>query len=143
MVRVERSGRPLCLIAIDLDYFKCINDTHGHHVGDLVLQAFSKTAMAQLRAGDVLCRIGGEEFAALLPDTSEEQAQGVAERLRLAVEAATVDVGGPESLRYTASLGVTRVHLNDASLKHALRRADEALYRAKNGGRNRVRHAFW
>ncbi len=84
IARAQRSGEPLSLIAVDLDHFKRINDTYGHDAGDLVLQAFANTARQQLRDGDVLCRMGGEEFAVLLPSTTREQAMQVAERLRLA-----------------------------------------------------------
>ncbi len=84
IARAQRSGEPLSLIAVDLDHFKRINDTHGHDAGDLVVQAFANTARQQLRDGDVLCRMGGEEFAVLLPSTTREQAMQVAERLRLA-----------------------------------------------------------
>lgn len=142
MARAQRSGNPLCLIAIDLDHFKRINDTHGHDIGDQVLQEFSKTALDQLREGDVLCRIGGEEFTVLLPETSEEQALGVAERLRFAVERAQVLTGETEPLTYTASLGVTRVRPGESGLRNAIRRADDALYQAKEGGRNQVRLVF-
>ncbi|WP_254795296.1 GGDEF domain-containing protein [Halomonas sp. QHL1] len=144
MARAQRSGAPLSLIAIDLDHFKHINDTYGHDVGDKVLQAFANTARAQLRDGDVLCRIGGEEFAVLLPDTSREQAMQVAGRLRQSVEVSRVEVDPEvmkaESLTYTASLGVTLVSAKETSLKPAIKRADQGLYAAKEAGRNQV---YW
>jgi diguanylate cyclase (GGDEF)-like protein/PAS domain S-box-containing protein len=142
MARARRNGEPLSLISIDLDRFKRINDHHGHDVGDLVLQAFAQTTQEQLRDGDVLCRMGGEEFTVLLPGTNMEQAGMIAERLRQAVEATPVDIGadpvdgGP--LAYTASLGVTAVHPEESSLKPAIKRADQQLYEAKETGRNRV-----
>lgn len=142
MARAERSGKPLCLIALDLDHFKRINDTYGHDIGDLVLKEFAKTALDQLREGDVLCRIGGEEFTALLPETSEEQALGVAERLRFAVERAPVFTGETEPLSYTASLGITRIRSDETGLRNAIKRADDALYKAKEGGRNQARLMF-
>ncbi|WP_257125225.1 sensor domain-containing diguanylate cyclase [Chromohalobacter japonicus] len=142
MARARRGGSPLSLIVIDLDHFKRINDTHGHDVGDLVLQSFADTARIQLREGDILCRMGGEEFVILLPDTAPEQAMQVAERLRLAVSTTSVEIGGEVvatgCLTYTASLGVARVDPEEASLEPAIKRADEALYAAKNAGRNRV-----
>ncbi len=142
MARARRSGVPLCLIAVDLDHFKRINDAYGHDVGDRVLEAFAQTARDQLRQGDVLCRMGGEEFVVLLPDTDHEQALAVAERLRRAIEATPVVVGEgaveQERLAYSASLGVTRVDPEEASLEAAIKRADEALYAAKADGRNRV-----
>lgn len=142
IARAQRSGAPLCLIAVDLDHFKRINDTHGHDVGDLVLQAFASTARQQLRDGDVLCRMGGEEFAILLPDTTREQAMQVAERLRRAVETSPAKVGHEVIdgglLAYSASLGVTLVSRAENSLKPAIRRADRGLYAAKGAGRNRA-----
>ncbi|GHD43858.1 PAS domain S-box-containing protein/diguanylate cyclase (GGDEF) domain-containing protein [Marinobacter persicus] len=142
IARARRSGEPLMLIAADLDKFKRINDNHGHDVGDAVLQAFAKTAQNELRDGDVLCRMGGEEFTVLLPDTSKEQALMIAERLRVAVESAPVDVGEEGAadgyLRYTTSMGVTQVLPDEKTLKPAIKRADEALYQAKEAGRNRV-----
>jgi len=142
IARARRSGAPLSLIAVDLDHFKRINDTHGHAVGDLVLQAFANTARQQLREGDVVCRMGGEEFALLLPDTSREQALQVAERLRQAVVTTPAEVepgavaGG--QLTYSASLGVTQVNAGETLLKPAIKRADQGLYAAKEAGRNRV-----
>ncbi|QOR40899.1 diguanylate cyclase [Billgrantia diversa] len=142
MARARRSGAPLSLIAIDLDHFKRINDEYGHDAGDLVLQAFARTAQGLLREGDVLCRMGGEEFVAMLPDTPLDQAIQVAERLRQALENAPVEVGqegiDKHLLRYTASLGVTSVDMDEPSLKPAIKRADSGLYEAKAQGRNRV-----
>ncbi|MCE9663966.1 diguanylate cyclase [Halomonas sp. M5N1S17] len=142
IARARRSGAPLSLIAIDLDHFKRINDEYGHDVGDLVLQAFARTAKEQLREGDVLCRMGGEEFAVLLPDTAKHAALQVAERLRQALETSPVEVDHDVSeggqLQYTASLGVTMVMAEESSLKPAIKRADRGLYVAKEQGRNQV-----
>ncbi|MFC2992492.1 sensor domain-containing diguanylate cyclase [Halomonas tibetensis] len=142
IARNQRSGAPLTLIAIDLDHFKRINDNYGHDVGDLVLQAFANTARELLRDGDVLCRMGGEEFAVLLPDTTREQAIQVAERLREAVATTPTKVGHAVTadgmLAYSASLGVTLVSAGEDSLKPAIKRADQGLYAAKEAGRNRV-----
>jgi len=142
IARAERSGAPLTLIAIDLDHFKRINDTYGHDVGDLVLLAFANTARELLRDGDVLCRMGGEEFAVLLPDTTREQAMQIAERLREAVATtpARLDQGATEegALAYSASLGVTLVSTGETTLKPAIKRADQGLYAAKEAGRNRA-----
>lgn len=142
IARSRRSGLPLSLIAIDLDFFKRVNDTYGHDVGDQVLQAFADTAKNQLRDGDVLCRIGGEEFTVLLPETSAEEAQVIAERLRKTIETTPVDIGSDAIegwlLSYSASLGVTRVDSDELSLKPAIKRADARLYQAKESGRNRV-----
>nr|WP_269816069.1 diguanylate cyclase [Halomonas sp. G15] len=141
IARAKRSGAPMALIAIDLDHFKRINDRHGHDVGDVVLQAFAGLARRVLRDGDVLCRMGGEEFAVLLPDTNREQALQVADRLRQAIETtpARLDADTAEgALAYTASLGVTLVGAGEATLKPAIKRADRGLYAAKEAGRNRV-----
>ncbi len=140
--RARRSAELLTLIAVDLDRFKRINDEYGHDVGDRVLQEFAKTAQAELRDGDILCRMGGEEFTVLLPNTSKEDALMVAERLRTAVEANPAEVGTSATedgyLPYTVSLGVTLVLPDESSLKPAIKRADQALYAAKETGRNRV-----
>ncbi|CAM4235562.1 diguanylate cyclase [Vreelandella rituensis] len=142
IARAKRSGEPLSLIAIDLDRFKRINDTYGHDVGDCVLQAFANQAKKLLREEDVLCRMGGEEFAALLPTTSAAQAMQVAERLRTALETSPVDVAHDVTedgwLFYTASLGVTLVSAGETSLKPAIKRADQGLYAAKKAGRNQA-----
>ncbi|WP_246007538.1 sensor domain-containing diguanylate cyclase [Halomonas nitroreducens] len=142
IARAKRSGQPLSLIAIDLDHFKHINDEYGHDVGDSVLQAFANQASKLLREGDVLCRMGGEEFAVLLPSTSSAQAMQVAERLRNVLETSPVEVSHEVTedgwLPYTASLGVTLVMAEEASLKPAIKRADRGLYAAKEQGRNRV-----
>ncbi|ERS91629.1 diguanylate cyclase [Halomonas sp. PBN3] len=142
IARAERSGSPLSLIAIDLDHFKRVNDSYGHDVGDVVLQAFARLARQVLRDGDVLCRMGGEEFAVLLPDTGREQALQVAERLREAVSTTPAKVGQSATedgtLDYTASLGVTLVSAGETTLKPAFKRADLGLYVAKETGRNRV-----
>lgn len=142
MAKARRNGGPLSLIAIDLDHFKRINDLYGHDVGDLVLQAFAQTAKSQLREGDVLCRMGGEEFSILLPETDTERALAIAERLRQTIEEACVDIGEDlidgGQLAYTASFGVTAVQPGENSLKPAIKRADQGLYKAKESGRNGI-----
>lgn len=142
MARSRRSKIPLCVIAIDLDHFKCINDTYGHDVGDQVLKVFAETAQNESRDGDILCRIGGEEFTVLLPETTEEQAGIIAERLRQVIESTPAEIGTDVveggQLRYSASLGVTRVHPEEVSLKASIKRADAMLYEAKEAGRNQV-----
>jgi len=142
MARAKRSGAPLALIAIDLDHFKDINDSYGHDVGDQVLQAFAETGRQLLRDGDVFCRVGGEEFAVLLVNTSQSQAVQIAERFRLAVANSPVQIdregAGNDWLHYSASLGVTAILAEEASLKPAIKRADMGLYAAKEQGRNRV-----
>lgn len=135
--RFNRYGHPLAAIMFDIDYFKSINDTHGHQVGDVVLKALAAMAKKTLRDSDLFGRIGGEEFAVLLPDTSFMSAVRVAERLRenlagLVIREKDLDI------QFTVSAGVTAALENDKTIEAILNRADEALYRAKRMGRNRV-----
>jgi diguanylate cyclase (GGDEF)-like protein len=136
--RAQRYGHPLSLAVVDLDLFKRINDAHGHHTGDLVLQAFCRTCRNTLRDSDVIGRIGGEEFAILLPNTSQTEAQEVIERVRRAVAATLIPITGPAPLCFTASFGISTLHQGSGDLGNLLRRADGALYQAKERGRNQV-----
>ncbi|MCW2988836.1 MAG: hypothetical protein JWM24_1774 [Solirubrobacterales bacterium] len=133
-----RTGsEPFTFIAFDIDHFKRINDTFGHAAGDAVLQRIARACRQSLRPGDHIGRTGGEEFAVLLPQTSLHEAVQVAERLRTAVEA--VDYSDLEpGLHVTISLGVAEWSPADTTLARIAGRADELLYRAKAGGRNRV-----
>ncbi len=135
--RARRTGHPVSCIMFDVDHFKKVNDTYGHDAGDAVLKTLARTARETLRGMDVLGRIGGEEFAAILPETDLEAALHAAERLRLAVASMNVEHDG-RPLPVTVSLGVALSSGPDESLDDLLRRADQALYRAKQGGRNRV-----
>jgi two-component system cell cycle response regulator len=127
----RRHGRPLALAMVDLDAFKGVNDRHGHRTGDEVLVATADALQRALRAEDVLGRLGGEEFLALLPDTDAEAAARAGERLRAAV----ADAGGPVPV--TASVGWAVLEDGEAA-DGLVRRADAALYEAKAAGRNRV-----
>jgi diguanylate cyclase (GGDEF)-like protein len=135
--RSLRSKSPLSLCLIDADNFKRINDEHGHVAGDHALGALARSARAALRAADVLGRLGGEEFAILLPDTELSGALVVAERVRATVEGALVQNGEGRSIGVTISVGVAQMQA-DESLEALLKRADLALYAAKDRGRNRV-----
>jgi diguanylate cyclase (GGDEF)-like protein/PAS domain S-box-containing protein len=141
--RTRRSGSPLTLCLFDADHFKSINDSYGHVAGDHVLSAIAAAASAALRKSDVLGRLGGEEFAILLPDTELAGALVVAERVRAAVAASEVQNGelgdGVERapIRVTISLGVAQLR-GDEPLESLLKRADRALYAAKDLGRDRV-----
>lgn len=138
--RALRYGVPLSLIMLDLDRFKSVNDTFGHVGGDAVLIDFSHILGQEVREIDVVGRLGGEEFAVLLPNTPLDEAVAVAERMRAAVERSTVLLQG-QTLRYTVSLGVAQFVPAEQSLSSFLGRADVALYRAKRQGRNRVEQA--
>jgi diguanylate cyclase (GGDEF)-like protein len=139
LARVRRRARPLSLLMIDIDNFKAINDHHGHPAGDEVLRALAGTLAASMRAGDDCGRLGGEEFAVVLPDEDREGAAASAERLRATVELLGVDAGSVlERIGFTISIGVSTLPQDGYTLEELLRHADERLYRAKEGGRNRV-----
>ena len=133
----ERHGEPYSLVLCDLDHFKTINDTHGHVVGDHILQIAAAEIEKSIRTSDSVYRFGGEEFAILLPHTSEQDAKDVAERVRKAIAAIRVD-GGEKELKVTTSCGVA-TFLPQEAPQAWLARADEALYRAKHQGRNCTR----
>ncbi len=132
--RSARLGEPLSLLILDIDHFKRINDEHGHLAGDDVLKQLVSHIWERVRETDILTRWGGEEFALLLPDTSLEGARKLAESLRTSVETTELVEGLP---KLTISLGGTRIR-TDESVKASFRRADAALYKAKDSGRNRV-----
>ncbi|WP_198034152.1 sensor domain-containing diguanylate cyclase [Acidihalobacter ferrooxydans] len=133
----RRSGRPFALALVDLDHFKAINDTHGHAAGDAVLICAADIMRGHIRAQDIACRYGGEEFLLVLRDSDAGRAVALAERLRRAL--ATASLGGLPAGRVTVSIGVAVFQPAPSETPEAtLRRADEALYRAKDEGRNRV-----
>lgn len=123
---------------IDIDHFKSINDRHGHAIGDRAIVACANAMRNTLRDADVLGRMGGEEFAALLPLANERATLDTAERLRMAVEAVSMDLAPGETLRFTVSIGATQLAGRLTSVEGLLIEADESLYRAKSEGRNRV-----
>lgn len=136
--RSKRYGNPLSLITCDLDHFKSINDNHGHDAGDLVLQRFAQVARESLRLPtDVAARLGGEEFAILLPETGAAGAKTVAERIRRQTQQMSVEKDG-QTLQVTVSIGLSEVRSGEEDIAPALKRADMALYEAKGGGRNRI-----
>jgi diguanylate cyclase (GGDEF)-like protein len=134
--RHQGHGRSVAAMMIDIDHFKRVNDSHGHLGGDAVLRRAARLVAQNLRNDSVVTRYGGEEFAVLLPVQSLEEARAVAERLRKAFEAEVVEFEGAR-IGVTISVGLAMM-TPDELLEDALKRADEALYRAKNGGRNRV-----
>lgn len=139
----KRQKRNLCAIMTDVDFFKSANDTYGHAVGDLVLKTISRVIKMQLRDYDIAGRYGGEEFSIILPYTKLSEAQMVAERLRKAVEKTKIDISKVNSdvteknIGVTISLGVAEYSPDDDE-NTLLQKADKALYRAKENGRNRV-----
>lgn len=136
--RFHRYGHPMGVILVDIDYFKSVNDTHGHQCGDLVLRHVAHVLRETVRTADLVARWGGEELMLLVPDTDLAGCQIVAERLRARVEASPFDVEGKRIL-VTISLGATSVegHFNGAK-EQVIRITDAALYKAKQEGRNRV-----
>ena len=139
--RSLRYSRSLSLMMLDADRFKNINDTFGHDVGDKVLQELSNTAASMLRGADIFGRIGGEEFAVLLPEADIREAATVAERLRKEIEKQSISLSETQRISYTVSIGVSELQQEDEDVEALLKRADEALYKAKNTGRNRVETA--
>jgi diguanylate cyclase (GGDEF)-like protein/PAS domain S-box-containing protein len=137
LARFHRHGPDTALIMLDLDHFKQVNDDYGHAAGDEALRHFSELIRAASRRVDLLGRLGGEEFAILMPDTTGEGAMEYAERLRLALESNPPRIG-ERSIPLTLSAGVTIFDATDASVDSILLRADDALYQAKRLGRNRV-----
>lgn len=137
--RLIRLHEPCAVIMADLDFFKRINDTYGHAAGDTVLQQFSRITQSNLRKMDLLGRIGGEEFAILMPGKTVEEALPAAQRIRHAIEQAHIHADGqPQPIQITVSMGISAVNPRDTTLDAVLKRADEALYTAKQNGRNRI-----
>ena len=130
--------RSSALLMVDVDHFKKINDTYGHAAGDLLLKGFARTASSCLRETEPIGRIGGEEFAILLPDCTPETALAVAERIRAAFAEYVVDLDDGRRATTTVSIGIAPMRSSLPAVDHPLSLADQALYRAKQGGRNRV-----
>lgn len=141
LARQQLAGEPLSMLMLDLDFFKRVNDLHGHLTGDRVLAELGRSVLAALREEDLFGRLGGEEFAVLLPGTSPAQAIAVAERLREAVESMHLPLDDGGMLRVTASFGLAQSEPlggGKPSLEQHLQVADITLYTAKAGGRNSV-----
>ena len=141
--RVARSGEPALLLALDIDHFKSVNDTHGHHVGDLVIQAVARALQDSVRPMDLVARVGGEEFAIILPNCPSSFGETVAERIRRRVEGMPVAIGAPgapQTLSVTVSIGGAFAPQWVRSTPVLwIERTDQQLYRAKAHGRNLVR----
>ncbi len=138
--RSRRNGRPLCVAILDVDHFKRVNDLHGHPAGDEVLRALAGLIRESVRSSDVVARMGGEEFAILMPETDRAQAGLVCERLRERVELSPVPLPSGAALTVTLSTGIALMAGEEAS-EALISRADVALYDAKAEGRNRVKLA--
>lgn len=136
-MRFSRYRRALSVLVIDADSFKEINDTYGHHAGDIVLRSLSLVAMEQKRAQDTFGRLGGEEFGLILPETGLEQAKIVADRIQIAWAQTPSNLDGV-MIRSTVSVGVAEAQADDKTFDDVLRRADLMMYKAKEQGRNRV-----
>ena len=139
VARAVRDGRPVSALLLDIDHFKKINDSFGHDAGDEVLREFAVRLASNVRAVDLPCRFGGEEFVVVMPETALGDAERIAERIRMHVSGAPFRVsGGKEVLSVTISIGVAATFGAADTPDHLLKRADEALYEAKASGRNRV-----
>ncbi|PWJ21239.1 diguanylate cyclase [Jannaschia seohaensis] len=136
--RCRSQGVRAGVVLMDIDHFKAVNDTHGHIVGDRVLASVAQVMRDRLRLEDIACRIGGEEFLAILPGSTLEQTRAVAERLRGAIEAMDLRLEDGTPLLVTMSLGVAMLEDRDDAADHVLTIADRALYAAKGAGRNQV-----
>jgi two-component system, cell cycle response regulator len=135
--RVRRHGRYLSLLMLDIDYFKRVNDTHGHPAGDAVLYKVSQVLRARVREHDVAARVGGEELAVLMPETDLAGAVAVAEDVRASIEALVVEFA-EQRIQVTVSIGAAQYGPSDVDPAAFVQRCDDKLYEAKEGGRNRV-----
>jgi len=134
---MRRYQRPASMMVADLDHFKTINDNYGHHAGDLALKAFANICRQEIRESDILGRLGGEEFGLMLPETTIQHAEVLAERIRKAAAAIEITLDD-QTIGITVSIGLAELSTDDASLDAVMRRADLAMYQAKARGRNRV-----
>lgn len=137
VARLRRNGRSFGTVMLDVDHFKSVNDTYGHDAGDEVLKTLAQACVDRLRTVDVVGRLGGEEFAMILPETDPAGAKLTVERLRQDLSSLSVDTDSGE-INFTVSIGLTSVIDPDDTIEHALKRADEALYEAKGSGRNKT-----
>jgi two-component system cell cycle response regulator len=139
LAQARKSGKSLSFFIMDIDFFKLVNDTHGHDIGDEVLREFARRIAANVRGIDLACRYGGEEFVVVMPDTDIAYAYTVAERLRKSIETTPIEISrAPGKLTITISIGIAQSENDSDSAEDLLYRADQALYRAKKNGRNRV-----
>lgn len=140
--RAARYRHSLSMIILDIDHFKQVNDSHGHDGGDAVLSRLAEVTLQTLREADIVGRIGGEEFAILLPEIDLDSAVEVAERLRAALATTKVELTSGAAINFTVSLGVSSTSVNQETLEELMHLADQQLYKAKNLGRNRVSYSL-
>ena len=133
----KRHASPLAMVMMDLDYFKQVNDTYGHDAGDEVLRQIARLLQNRVRESDIVARLGGEEFALLLPDTTMGEAIELTERMLEMLNELVIQHKG-RSIRASASFGITRLIVGDQTLEDLMHRADRALYQSKDQGRGRV-----
>ena len=126
------------MLVADIDFFKSVNDTYGHDAGDAVLREFAARFRRNTRGIDLACRLGGEEFMIIMPETELASALQVGERLRACIAADTFTINADTQLRVTASCGIATLERSDDTPETLFKRADKALYAAKRDGRNRV-----
>ncbi len=138
LARAKRFNRPVSLLMIDIDHFKRVNDTHGHLAGDAILKQLSDLLLRQARAIDRVCRYGGEEITAILPETENAAALNIAERLRATVEREQLDIGDGRIVSVTVSIGLASWPAQAGDAETLVAAADTAMYAAKQAGRNRV-----
>jgi two-component system cell cycle response regulator len=139
MVDAVKNGRPLTFVIMDIDFFKHVNDTYGHDIGDEVLKELAGRINANVRGIDLACRYGGEEFVVAMPDTDMAFAYNIAERLRQSIETTPIKISrAPGQLKITISIGIAKAEGPSDTAEQMLYRADQALYRAKRTGRNKV-----
>ncbi len=138
VAQAARAGKPLCLMVLDIDHFKHVNDSYGHDAGDQILKSFAARVRRTIRASDMVCRLGGEEFAVVMPDTAMEVGTKIAERVRSVIESDLFTYAPDRPpLRVTVSIGLASRD-GSSGAEPLMRRADTALYRSKEAGRNRV-----
>lgn len=137
-LNAKKSGKKFGLLMIDIDWFKKINDTYGHNVGDQVITDFAQKCRQCFRTRDVICRFGGEEFIILLPMTEEARVSKIAERIRMIVSEEEIIIPDGQSVKYTISIGATTFTMHDEEFEQIVKRADDALYQAKEAGRNQI-----
>jgi len=134
----HRENKEISVLMIDIDFFKKVNDTYGHATGDIVIKQLTALMLKHTRKSDIVARLGGEEFAILLPNTHVEGAKNIALKIKKIVETQTINIDNKKQIHFTISIGISKINADEQAIDAALNRADKALYKAKEHGRNRV-----